>query len=305
MIINTDDDLESSKSITSFEGKSSVTPTTPGLDEPPPYSPPGLPQLPSRIKPVNHLSVTRTGDTSLQDAFLVDPALSIPSALLSTSSNAEGKRLNLFLETKKGAIDADVWIFPGAAAALKGRECPGAENTSTYMEAKSQHGSICLRLNSHKTMRPPLHLTASSALNSVTVYLPRTFRGTLYTKGKVDFSENVNSETVVLEDADGVQRAWVGEFDDPSDNGGPVGPSSLYLTAPEGVITLAYVDEQAATTPEIPVTIGADSTVVDPREPVVDLDVNACPKGLVSWIIKCIERKVSMDVKIEMNVLSK
>jgi hypothetical protein len=304
MIIDAKKDSGSHNSTTSSHrlSLSTISSSTPSLDEPPPYSPATLPQLPGRIKPVNYLSVTRTGDVSLRDTFLLDAALSIPPALLPPSNRADGKRPNLSLETRAGVIDADVWIAPGAAAALRGRECPDAESKPAFIEAKSKHGSVCLRLNAHESTRTSIHITASSAFSTVIVYLPRTFRGTLHTQGEVTLSDSLGSETTVLEDTDGVQRAWIGEFDDPSD-GIAVDPSSLYIAAPEGGITLAYVDEQLTANEEVPVGTITD-VAVNPREPVFDLDIGACPKGLVSWITKCIERKVIQETRIEMNVLA-
>jgi hypothetical protein len=115
----------------------------------------------------------------------------------------------------------------------------------------------------------------------------------LYTKGPTVLSPSVATEVIVLEDADGAQRSWIGDFE------GSTEASSLHLTAPEGKVAIAFSDEQL-------VNPAVQNQIVpsNPSEPVHDPDVGACPRGLVSWIIKSIERRLAFpDVKIEMKIL--
>jgi hypothetical protein len=147
-----------------------------------------------------------------------------------------------------------------------------------------------------------MHLTASSSSSSVTIFVPRNFRGALTTKGKTTFSDSLHADVLMLEDRDGVQRAWIGEFDDP--NVPQQEASSLHLCAPDGPILLAYIDEEPALLAQ---SLAAPENLAapDPSVPVEDIDLSACPKGLVAWICRNIERRLGFaDVKIEMNVLT-
>jgi hypothetical protein len=115
-------------------------------DEPPPYTLPPNTAVP-RVRPVNFLSSARSGDGVARGEFVVDPLLVLPPALLPPSPAGE-ERDNLRLETRDGAIDADVWVIPGASTAFRGVIATPVEQekTTARLNFKSQRGPMSLRL---------------------------------------------------------------------------------------------------------------------------------------------------------------
>jgi hypothetical protein len=114
-------------------------------DEPPPYTLPPNAAVP-RVRPVNFLSSARSGDGVARGEFVVDPLLVLPPALLPPSPVGE-ERDNLRLETRDGAIDADVWVIPGASTAFRGVIATPVEQekTTARLNFKSQRGPMSLR----------------------------------------------------------------------------------------------------------------------------------------------------------------
>lgn len=102
-------------------------PPTSGQEEPPPYSPSQVSSTSAslpRIRPSNLLSVARSGIAPLNGSYVLDPCLNIPATLLpalpaSAQGTEDAVRPNLRLETRDGPLDAEVWIVPGAAAAMR------------------------------------------------------------------------------------------------------------------------------------------------------------------------------------------
>jgi hypothetical protein len=141
----------------------SATSADNSLDEPPPYAPPPNAALP-RVRPVNCLSVARSGD-AIRTELVLDPLLVLPSAFLSPLSAGE-ERDNLRLETKDGTIDAEVWIVPGAMAAFRGTSATliEQEKVTARLNFKSQRGPMSLRLVCHpprSICSPLLNLSAA------------------------------------------------------------------------------------------------------------------------------------------------
>jgi hypothetical protein len=144
--------------------ESSASVSSASSDEPPPYSPvdPTSPLSSSstlplpRIRPANFLSVTRSGDAPLCSAYVLDPYLQIPTALLRAAESGNGSpRPNLKLETKEGSLDAELWVIPHATAVMRGNAppTPSAASTSTPLgtpvvkiELKSYSGPVSLRV---------------------------------------------------------------------------------------------------------------------------------------------------------------
>lgn len=89
------------------------------------------------IKPSNFISLSRSNE-SIKGSWLIDPTLSIPSFFLPPPPT-EGARSNLFLESKNGAIDADIYLLPTSRS---------DKNISKFIviHTQSNNGSVKTRL---------------------------------------------------------------------------------------------------------------------------------------------------------------
>lgn len=114
---------------------------------PPPYTP-SIVTLP-RIRPSNFLSVTRSGSAPLSAAYVLDPLLLIPAALLPSRSEV-GERPNLRIETDAGSLNAEIWVVPHASAAMRGtsdsRSPVITGPVKARIEVSSRYGPVGLRI---------------------------------------------------------------------------------------------------------------------------------------------------------------
>ena len=89
------------------------------------------------IKPSNFINLNRANE-SIKGSWLIDPSLSIPPFLLSPP-HTEGARSNLFLGSKNGAIDAEIFLMPTSYS---------NKNASNVIliQTQSDNGSVKTRL---------------------------------------------------------------------------------------------------------------------------------------------------------------
>ena len=117
--------LDTTKTISTISSKSTVTPGNDRLSTTP------------NIKPSNFVNLNRANE-SIRGSWLIDPSLSIPSSFLPPPPT-EGARSNLILESKNGAIDADIYLLPTSHS---------NKNTSKFIiiHTQSNNGSVKTRL---------------------------------------------------------------------------------------------------------------------------------------------------------------
>lgn len=89
------------------------------------------------IKPSNFINLNRANE-SIKGSWLIDPSLSIPPFFLPPSPT-EGARSNVILESKNGAIDADIFLLPTGHS---------NKNISNFfvIHTQSNNGSVKTRL---------------------------------------------------------------------------------------------------------------------------------------------------------------
>ena len=115
--------LDTTETITTITSKS-----TPGTDR--------LSTIPN-IKPSNYVNLNRANE-SIKGSWLIDPSLSIPESFLPPPPT-EGARSNVILESKNGAIDADIYLLSTSHS---------NKNTSKFIviQTQSNNGSVRTRL---------------------------------------------------------------------------------------------------------------------------------------------------------------
>ena len=96
-----------------------------------------LPTIPN-IQPSNYIHLSRANE-SIKGSWLIDPSLSIPQYFLPSPTSTGAARSNLFLGSKNGGIDADVFLLPTSHS---------NNNTSKIIDiqTESNNGSVKTRL---------------------------------------------------------------------------------------------------------------------------------------------------------------
>ncbi|KAJ7488127.1 hypothetical protein FB451DRAFT_1025378, partial [Mycena latifolia] len=189
--------------------------------------------IPADVKPTNFLSLHRANG-SLKGAYIIDPRVRIPAAMLPPLAPEEaeaGARRNVFLHTSNGSIDVDLFML--ADADVKGK---------VDMLIKSANGSITARIHAPTPARPPIHLKANGANGSITLHLPRSFRGPVTIRarnGSVKFSGALTAQTTTFGEAERTRRCFVGEFADWAE-GEVWGGDEVTIEAANGSVKLQY-----------------------------------------------------------------
>jgi len=194
------------------------------------------------IKPSNFVTVGRANDC-IKGSWLIDPSLFIPSSFLPPLQPG-GARRNLFLESKNGAIDADVYLLPTSYS---------DQNTSKYIliHTQSNNGSVRTRLHevnsSTGEVRLPIRLSTLSDNGSINVQIPRSFSGPIRIRthhGSIQFSAAVHVHLTQFSEMDGVQRSFLGNFN-PSqwEIGVPWEGDELLIETKNGSVKVFFDDE--------------------------------------------------------------
>ncbi|PBK67374.1 hypothetical protein ARMSODRAFT_1085921 [Armillaria solidipes] len=192
---------------------------------PPPYRSRSQATSPPR-QPGNYMTIIRESGP-INESFLVDPALSVPSGLLPplTPHETEDCRNNLNIEAKYGEIDADI-------------------------ESTCSDGDIVIRLRLPGTVSPD-DLTRPGPLCVMNVY---TSSGNIYlliprkrlegplnvtTRRKVSFSPALSKDLNIFNEKEKRRACFIGNFSAWSEDLGDV----INLEAKSGKFSVQYNDE--------------------------------------------------------------
>ncbi|KAG1871469.1 hypothetical protein F4604DRAFT_1530067, partial [Suillus subluteus] len=187
--------------------------------------------------PTNFLSLILK-HKPIRGCYVIDPLIQIPTSLLPPLNVGETDkdRRNLYLRTKDGSINADIWLIgQEEAAPNNGRR--------TTLSLSSQDGSITAKINTVKVVAPFL-LDIYARDGSVTVLLPRSFHGSLLltTRQSTKLSDNLLQRSTILSTVERTRRYFVGDFPhqlfDNNWNG-----DELRVVSRDGRIVIRYRDE--------------------------------------------------------------
>ncbi|PPR05493.1 hypothetical protein CVT26_009060 [Gymnopilus dilepis] len=167
-------------------------------------------------RPSNFISISKING-AVQGTWVINPGLVLPSALLPPLEKGETEetRKNLSLDSRNGAIDADVYVLPPpstSSALVKPRQ-------RVTVHAKSWNGAVTVKLHDLQdpdTSRLPIHVACHTTNGAINVYIPRSFRGIINIKtknGSPRYSEAVRNLIVPISDIHGVHRSFMGQFD--------------------------------------------------------------------------------------------
>jgi hypothetical protein len=102
----------------------------------------------------------------------------------------------------------------------------------------------------------------------------------------------------MVDEVDETRRCWIGAFEDAGRS-----PDSLHLHTAYGTLSLSFIDEDVPPPAEPPVLISgtvdelAPDGETEPRSGAheVEQDLDACPKGLVQWLARTLERRLTSE----------
>ncbi|KAF7343858.1 hypothetical protein MSAN_01967100 [Mycena sanguinolenta] len=189
--------------------------------------------LPDSVKPINFLSLSR-GNTSIKGKYVIDPRIKIPQCMLPPLSEdeTEATRKNVLLHTSNGSIDADVFVIGDVDFKQK-----------VHMSVKTSNGAVVVRVHASAAPRPPMHIKARSSNGSVTLHIPRSFRGpvTIRTSnGSVRFSDSISTHLTTFSEVKKTRRCFIGDYTDWTDQPeGWIG-DELDLETSNGTVKLQY-----------------------------------------------------------------
>ncbi|KAJ7101378.1 hypothetical protein B0H15DRAFT_763582, partial [Mycena belliarum] len=198
-----------------------------------------LPQLrtfgvPADVKPTNFLSLSRRNG-SVKGTYVIDPRVKIPQAMLPPlADEADGVRRNVFLHTSNGSIDVDLFVVGDAD--VKGR---------VEMHLKSANGSVTARIHTGDPARAPIRTSVHSSNGSITLHLPRTFRGPVTVRarnGSVKFSGTLQTQVTTFGEGAQTRRCFVGAFADWAEGEAWAG-DEVSIESGNGSVKLQYDDE--------------------------------------------------------------
>ncbi|CAE6473786.1 unnamed protein product [Rhizoctonia solani] len=218
----------SSPFTTSGDQKPLPTPPASSAGDYEPRLPQGLPP------PCNHLIQRRSND-SVKGTWHVDPAMSIPDALLASMEDFDGKwneadqkarkernklekkgkrrsdnlpavpnaiRPNLMLSSDNGSVDAKVHVISS-----------DGEPRTGLIVAEGRNGSVVLDI---KTYTPhPLRIYALSENGSVRVRVPSTFEGAVVATskhGSIKISDPIKNRMTTFSGVADTTRAFIGDW---------------------------------------------------------------------------------------------
>jgi hypothetical protein len=193
-------------------------------------------QLPSN--PTNFLSLI-SKDKPIRGCYVIDPLMQIPLSLLPplNAGETDQNRKNLYLRTRDGRIDADIWLIG------QEEEAAPRNGSRTTLSLSSIDGSITAKINTVKAVAPFL-LDIYARDGQVTVLLPRSFHGPLLltTKQSVKISDDLLRSSTTLSTVEHTRRYFVGDvphqFFDKNWHG-----DELKAVSRDGRIVIRYRDE--------------------------------------------------------------
>ncbi|KAG2151153.1 uncharacterized protein EDB93DRAFT_296409 [Suillus bovinus] len=188
-------------------------------------------------KPTNFLSLILK-DKAIRGCYVIDPLMEIPPSLLPPMNTGETdqERKNLYLRTKDGSIDADIWLIGQEEAAPR-------NGSRTTLSLSSDDGSITAKINTVKIVASFL-LDVYSRDGRVTVLLPRSFHGLLLltTRQSAKLSDDLLQQSTILSTVGHTRRYFVGDVSHRFD-GNDWDGDELKVVSRDGRIMIRYKDE--------------------------------------------------------------
>ncbi|KAG2140685.1 hypothetical protein DEU56DRAFT_289814 [Suillus clintonianus] len=188
-------------------------------------------------KPTNFLSLILK-DKPIRGCYVIDPLIQIPLSLLPPLNAGETiqDRKNLYLRTKDGSINADIWLMGQDNAAPK-------NGSRTTLSLSSNDGNITAKINTVKVVAPFL-LDIYARDGRVTVLLPRSFHGSLLltSRQSVKLSDDLLQRSTILSTVEHTRRYLVGDISHRM-FGGDWNGDELKVVSWDGRIMIRYMDE--------------------------------------------------------------
>ncbi|KIM68135.1 hypothetical protein SCLCIDRAFT_106220 [Scleroderma citrinum Foug A] len=203
-------------------------------------------------KPTNFLYVDETHH-SIKGTYVIDPSLHIPEAYLHPL-NPEEERKNLYLHSRDGSVDVDLWIVGRKSDSYQEKQRHDPRRTKIHVSSRS--GTVSVKVNAIDNIHP-LSLEVLSRDGRISVFIPRSFHGHLVLKsvhGNCVLSDELLRNSTQLGTVDSTKRIFVGDFSAISASASGSGSESsstpaewagdeLRAETRDGRVRVKYVDE--------------------------------------------------------------
>ncbi|KIM56677.1 hypothetical protein SCLCIDRAFT_131939, partial [Scleroderma citrinum Foug A] len=192
-------------------------------------------------KPTNFLCVDQRNG-AIKGTYIIDPSLQIPESHLpppvkTGEGGAEGERKNLYLHTRDGSVDVDVWLV-----GHKSRSKESTKRTTLYVS--SNDGAITTKIQAIDNI-DPFFLNIFTKDGKITVLLPRSFHGPITMTsgdGSCTLSNDMLKTSTHLGVADRTTRYFVGQYALSSMQNVWEG-DEVKVETRDGKIKVRYIDE--------------------------------------------------------------
>ncbi|KAL4068436.1 hypothetical protein V8B97DRAFT_823251 [Scleroderma yunnanense] len=164
-------------------------------------------------KPTNFLYVDEKS-CAIKETYVIDPLLHIPDAYL-TPLNAQEERKNVYIHTRDGSIDVDLWIVGRKDAETSRSEKAPDPMRRTTIHVSSRDGSVFVKVYAIDNIHP-FSLEIVSRDGRISAVIPRSFHGPLVLKsihGNCVLSDGLLGNSTQLGSTVDHTRKWfVGDF---------------------------------------------------------------------------------------------
>ncbi|GJJ10271.1 hypothetical protein Clacol_004497 [Clathrus columnatus] len=151
-------------------------------------------------RPTNYLTIERQ-NSGIKGTYSIDPSLPVPPGAV-VSKDPDGNNLNLRLYSTNGSVQAVLDIVRGSDAKGPARLDVGSKNGSTEVTV-------------HDRRQNRFRLRAISQNGSVTINIPTTFTGSVYSKlqnGRLRFHSEVEQRLTTFSELKNEARHFIGDF---------------------------------------------------------------------------------------------
>jgi len=189
--------------------------------------------LPENTKPSNFASFSQK-HKSVKGTYILDPSQEVPSDWLPPlpEGETEKTRSNFHAHSVHGSVTSDLYLLNKPI--LRDRK-------KVLLSVSSKHSPVSMSIH-RDGPSPPFVLKASSKHASVTVKIPRSFKGSvtaIINHGRVSMSDAVSAQASVFSDVNGVKRFFVGDLNTRNE----AADDEMFLENVHGSIKISFDDE--------------------------------------------------------------
>lgn len=197
----------------------------------------------------------RQSNRAIKQKFSLDPLLSMPECMLPPLDPSDEVRPNLKVQTSNASLNLSVYVYGDQPVKSGNRPRmqldPNQKRPHTILIGRTSNAAVTLKLHECPLhSRSPLDINLTTSCAPVTLYLPRSFHGPLFTTtsyATTTFSPGLQRNLVTFMDVDGAKTSFVGDYTQWT-HGQPWAGDNATITTTYAKIKVAYMDEAGEST---------------------------------------------------------